>query len=473
LRIVMNVLLLPLLLAAAPAAGKGAGPRAPAEVDFAFFIPKLEDAAQLIPFLDVAGERSALLRRESWRNEVHPLLRLDVTRKDSLLEAGIDPLGAGTLSFRGNFSFSCVTLADVKKYEAACAERLKTLGEVWRKEVEGVSVVGSKDSLGRVLSGYVLKGKESCAVGGGGNTVEKPLLEAGKLLGKPPGGSMWKTAQALPGQALVVSPTAVVGLKGNGLTLTQEFKSGRYPMAKLAGAGPTPYGGAAFDGLFWSRLRVEPSQVAMLLAQVTGLMGKLCPACDRAALTDAATALAPALSGNALMFVQQVKVKGTLRTFPGRFFAAQMTLLAEASDPKVAREALENFGKLKGAKALDSGEGYSLLLREGEVKVGVRGTQLYFSNDPAVLEATFKALPATAGTQAHGAELGVDPERLARALSQVPLVDVLSVPELAGLLAASAEGGPLLLSSERLVGYADTDMASALRGQLVWTLKKP
>ncbi|MBS1150068.1 MAG: hypothetical protein H6Q89_1766, partial [Myxococcaceae bacterium] len=63
--------------------------------------------------------------------------------------------------------------------------------------------------------------------------------------------------------------------------------------------------------------------------------------------------------------------------------------------------------------------------------------------------------------------------RLARALAQVPLVDVLAVPELAGLLAASAEGGPLLLASEKLTGYADSESASVLRGQLVWTLKKP
>ncbi|MBS1150235.1 MAG: hypothetical protein H6Q89_1933, partial [Myxococcaceae bacterium] len=189
----MTALLLSLLLVAAPAPSKGT-PRAPADAEYAFFLPRLEDAAQLIPFLDAAGERSGLFRREGWRNEVHPLLRLDVTRQDSLLESGLDPNGPGTLSFRGNYSFSCVSLSDVKKYEAACAERLKTLGDPWRKDVDGVAVVGARDSLGRVLSGYVLKGKESCAVGGGGSTVEKPLLELGKLLGKPPGGAMWKTA---------------------------------------------------------------------------------------------------------------------------------------------------------------------------------------------------------------------------------------------------------------------------------------
>ncbi len=462
----MNALVLALLTAAAPAKG----PRAPADLDFAYYVPKLEDAAQLVPFLDAAGEHSGLLRREAWRNEVHPLLRVDVTRKDSLIAAGLDPAGAGTLSYRDGYAYSCVTVADAKKFEAACAERLKTLGEVWKKDVDGASVVGAKDLLGRVLAGYALKGKESCAIGGQGASVEKPLLELGKLLGKAPVAGMWKTAAALPGQAFVVSPTGVVGLKGKGLALVQEFKSGRIPSARLAGAGPSPYAGVAYDGLAWARLRVEPTQVALVLAQVTGLMGRLCPGCSPQLLTEAATVLAPLLTGNALARVGQVKVKGTLRTFVGRFFAVQLALLAEASDPTAARAALKALEGLKGAKALENGEGVSVLLREGEVVVGVRGGHLYFTNDRATLDATFGAVPAAAGKQAHGAEYGLDPALVARGLAQVPLADVLAVPELAAALAVSAEGGPLLLASEKAAGYADSD-GNALRGQAVWTLK--
>ena len=468
----MPVLILALMLTAVPPKS-AAGPRAPEDVDYAFFIPKLEDAAQLNSFLDVAGERSGLLRREGWRNEVHPLLRVDVTRKESLLESGLDPSGAATLSFKGPLTWSCVSLGEVKKYEAACAERLRTLGEPWRKQVGGAWVVGARDLLGRVLAGYVVKGKESCAISAGGNTVEKPLLELGRLLGKAPRGSMWKTAGVLPGQVVIVSPSGVVGLKGNGLVLTQQFKSTQSRVAKLAGAGPSPYGGGTFDGLFWARLRIDSSQLPLVVAQVTGLLGKLCPTCDSAALTDAATALAPALSGNVLARIHQVKVKGTLRTFAGRFFSAQLTILAEATDPKAAGEALENLSRVKGAKALESGEGYSLLLREGEVTVGVRGNQLYFSNEGTALEATLKSVPSVPGQQAHGAEYGVDPERLARALTQIPLIDVLAVPELAGLLAISAEGGPLLLATEKLVGTADTEPANVVRGELVWSLKSP
>ena len=79
-------------------------------------------------------------------------------------------------------------------------------------------------------------------------------------------------------------------------------------------------------------------------------------------------------------------------------------------------------------------------------------------------------MPAAAGKQAHGAEYGLDPALVARGLGQVPLADVLAVPELAAALAISAEGGPLLLASEKGTGWADSE-GNALRGQAVWTLK--
>lgn len=465
----MSPLLLSVFLLAAPARAAPA-PRAPVDAEFAFFIPNFAGAAELVPFLDVAAEHSGLLRREGWRSEVHPLLRVDVTRKDSLLESGLDPGGAGTLSFRGDLTFSCVQLTDPKKYEAACGDRLKGLGVPFRKELDGVSVVGAKDSLDRVLAGYVIRGKESCAIAGQGTSVEKPLLELGKLLGKAPGTSMWKNAAGLPGQAVLIAAPVAVGLKGSGLSLTGEFKSSRLGFAKLTGAGSSPYAGTAFNAMLWLRMRVEPSQLPPALAQLATLLHKACPACDPAVLTDAATALGPTLSGNVLILIEQVKVQGSLRTYAARFFAHKAVVLAEASDPKAAGAALEGFGRVPGAKPTE--DGFALQLREGEVRIGVRQGHVYLSNDGRVLEATFRALPATAGKQAHGVEFGVDPERVAKALAQVPVVDVLSVPELAVLLGASAEVGPLLLASEKLSGYADTDAAGALRGQVVWSLKK-
>ena len=177
------------------------------------------------------------------------------------------------------------------------------------------------------------------------------------------------------------------------------------------------------------------------------------------------------MTGNSLVYVQQVKVAGSLRTLGARFFAHKGAVLAETSDPKAARASLENLARIKGAKATD--DGFSLALREGELRIGVRDTHVYLSDDAVALQALFKALPTSAGKQPHGAEFAVDPERVARALGQVPVVDVLAVPELAVLLGVSAEAGPLLLASQKMTGYADTDASGALRGQMVWSLKKP
>lgn len=465
----MSPLFLTLVLLAGPAKAP-ATPRGPADAEFAFFVPDFSVAADLVPFLDAAGDHSALLRREGWRNDVHPLLRVDVSRKDSLVEAGIDPAGSGTLSFRGDYTFSCVTLADPKKYETACADRLKGYGVPFRKELDGATIVGAKDSLDRVIAGYAIRGRESCALSGQGTSVEKPLLELGKLLGKPPTTAQWKAIAGLPGQAMLIAPRVAVGLKGSGLTLTSEFKSARAPVARLAGAGPTPYGGATWDGMFWLRMRVDPTQLAPELAQLAAMLQRLCPACDPAALTDTATALAPTLTGNAVVYVQQVKVQGSLRTLGPRFFAHKGAFLAEASDPKAARAALENLSRIKGAKASD--DGYTLQLRDGTLQLGVRDNHVYLADDAAALAALFKGLPAAESKQAHGAEYSIDPERVAKALAQVPVVDVLAVPELAALLAISAEAGPLLLASEKMTGYADTDASGTVRGQHLWTLKK-
>jgi hypothetical protein len=91
---------------------------------------------------------------------------------------------------------------------------------------------------------------------------------------------------------------------------------------------------------------------------------------------------------------------------------------------------------------------------------------VFASNDPVVLEAAYKALPAAPAAQAHGAEVDVDPKLLAQGLAQVPLMDAVQSTELAGMLAAGAELGPLLLATERISGWAD-----AQRAQLSWRLK--
>jgi hypothetical protein len=161
-------------------------------------------------------------------------------------------------------------------------------------------------------------------------------------------------------------------------------------------------------------------------------------------------------------------VTGSLRTDAGRFFAVRTAVFAETHAPEEALKAIMLLGTLKGSKPLEAGDGISVLLKEGEVRMGVRGSHVFFSNDPGVLEATYKALPTTGGPMTHGAELNVDPKLLAQGLSQVPLMDAIQSTELAGVLAAGAELGPLLLATERISGWADPQKA-----QVSWKLKPP
>ena len=95
---------------------------------------------------------------------------------------------------------------------------------------------------------------------------------------------------------------------------------------------------------------------------------------------------------------------------------------------------------------------------------------LIVSNDPEVRARALTALKNAAGKQLHGVEFEVDPKLVAKGLQQVPLLEAVQTPELAGLVAAGTELGPLLLASERVSGWLDS--ASGVHtSQLVWRLE--
>lgn len=462
-----RVSMLPLLLLLALGAP---GPRAPKDAEAALHVPRLDRLSTLMPFLSRAGQRSVFLRPSTWREDFHPLLSVDLSRPEEVQGAGLAADGPVTVSVRGDFAFTCVQLADPIAYERKCLERLATLGKHFREEKDGAVLVGARDAVGRVLGGYAIKGKESCAVRGRGRSVEPLLVEAAKLLGKQATGLPFKQLDAFGGVAGAVVPNGVVSVRGAERSVTLDGRGSGAPTRGLAGGGPSPFALAAPDGLLALRVRGERDQLGPAASSVARAAADACGACDRGTVEEAAQALLPHLGGNALAFVDRVQVRGSLRTQAGRFFAMRAALLADVKDADGARAALAPLAKLRVAKPLDGGEGYALQLREGEVRIGVRQGFFYLSNDPAALEAALRASANGAGKQAHGAELQVDPRRLARALSQVSLLDAVASNELAGLVAVAGELGPLLLVSERIVGWLDPAGAQAARGQLTWVL---
>lgn len=317
-----------------------AAPRAPADAELSVYVPRLDAVEKVLPFFETAGARSVLLRPASWRGEAHPLLELDVTRRESLTQAGIDPAGALTVSRKGDFSIACVTLTDVKKHQAASDARLKRLGDLATQTAGGVTTRSAKDQLGRVQAAYAVKGNESCAIGGFGATVDKELPGLAKLLGASAAGLPgFKLAADLPGAAYFVWPDGrepgAVAVSTSGLALTLDGRARGLPLLQLAAPRASPFAALAPPGMLTVRLEVARAAVPALLEQVTRQLP------NGAALGPAAKALAPLLTGNTALYVHAVKVTSGLRTAEQRFFALKLVLLAETSEPAQAKAALD------------------------------------------------------------------------------------------------------------------------------------
>jgi hypothetical protein len=431
-------------------------PRAPAEAELVAYVPRLEQVSTLMPFLNAAGSKSALLRPEAWRSDMHPLIDLDVVSKDSLITAGIDPAGSLTSSRIGDYSFSCVTLGSVEAFRKLADAKLARLGQVFEKTEAGVSLYASRDPVGRVLAAYSVAGKESCAVFGHGLSVEKQFTALAKATTKPAPGPGFALGSKLPGALQVVDPAGTphgaISISAKELTLTADSKLKGTNLMQLAGAGPSPYGALSTHGLAVVRARAAKAQLPELIQQV------LRYAPGSATLGPLAKEVAPLLTGNTALVVSHARVTTGLRTKEARFFALRFAVLAEVTDAAAVSALLEKV------------EPKSLAFREGTLTLGLEGTTLVVSNDNEARSKAVAALAKADGKQARGLEFEVDPKLVAKALQQVPLLEAVQTPELAGLVAVSAELGPLLLASERVSGHLDSTGTAQHTGRLTWRL---
>ncbi len=431
-------------------------PRAPADAEVVAYVPKLADSAQLLPFFTAAGSRSVLLRPDSWRSESHPLIEVDVTSKDSLALAGIDAAGSLTSSRLGESSIACVTVSNVDTYRKAADAKLARLGEVFEKVEGGVSVYASRDQLGRVLAAYALQGKESCAISGHGRSVEPQFPLLSKLVTKTATGPGVTMATKVPGVVQLIAPSGsshgVLALTAKNLALTVDGKSKGLGLAQLAGAGPSPLGAFSVSGMAVVRARVAKGQVPSLVEQAVRQFP------GASTLLPLAREAAPFFTGNAAVLLSHARVTSGLRTREARFFALRGALLAEVNDVAAVAAMLEKL------------DPKTLAFREGTLTVKVEGSLLVVSNDPEVRTRALAAVASASGKQAHGVEFEVDPKLVARGLQQVPLMEAVQAPELAGLVAAGTELGPLLLASEKVFGFLDSPAAGVHAGKIVWQL---
>ncbi|XXF79199.1 hypothetical protein P2318_05445 [Myxococcaceae bacterium GXIMD 01537] len=454
-------LVLATALSAAPAAP---APRAAAASDTVVHAPRLDRLGGLSAFMRRAGEHAALFRPSAWAPDFHPFLPLDPTQPASLTAAGVDPAGAATVSFRHDGRVTCLRLADTKLFQSRAQEALQAGGALKSSTAQGVTTVSAPRSAGGT-AGYALKGPDVCAFTGPG-TAEALQKEASKLVTRAPAPNA--RLGKLSGVLFVSQGGQLLGLDGTADALQADGNSTRLPLPAFKAAGLSPYGAMKPEGLLFSRAQVAPSALAPTVDALRAQVQRLCTDCPRDEVAAMARAVAERLTGHVLLHVDGVKVRESLRTPEGRFFAPRQALAAEVTDAAAVKTALAPLGKLPGVRALD--DGWVLPVKGGTLSLRLQGRQLVLGNDEAVVQNLLAALPEKGAKLSRAAEFTVDPKRVARGLSQVSLLDIMADEQLAGLFALSAELGPLLAASERITGWLDSAPGGGHRFALTWTL---
>jgi hypothetical protein len=464
----MLSLLLATTLAAAPA------PRAATSADTLVHIPRLDALASLSTFMERAGKDAALLRPAAWYAELHPFLSLDPRRPETLTAAGIDPAGPLTLSLDNTGRVSCSRLTDPKAFQARAADVLDAEGrEVKPSTAGGVTTVSVARDMGG-HAGYALKGNEVCAFSSlGGGFVDDG---AGKVLLKEASRLVSRAAKpdarlsAVPGLLYLVVPgrKLVMGVSASDTELRLEGSSAGLPLPSFQAPGTSPYGAMKPDGLLFSRARVAPASLSHAVGSVSGRLQQVCPECPPSEVDALARTVARYLTGHTLLRVEEVKVRGSLRSPEGRFFAPRQALAAELTDAGAVKAALASLAKFPGATALE--DGHALSVKGGTLLVRLAGRHLVVGNDEAATQTLLAALPPQGAKLERAVDFTLDPKRVSQGLAQVSLMDVMKDKQMAGIFAIAVELGPLLGKSERLTGWLDSAPGNTHRFSLTWAL---
>ncbi len=465
--------LLALVVTAAPSATSGPAPLPSVDgADAVVMVARMDRMGRMVSFLEKAGRYSVILRPASWVSEVHPLLSFDPTRPDSIASAGIDAAAGLTISLFPDARVTCVAVSDLARYEPQAQARLGQLGAVGRAKDAGASVVVAAVK-GRAVAGYVLRGKLSCATEG--PRSEDLLRKAAKALARGPRRAPWTSPAAAEDSFYVTSAQSTLQLTGK-LDMLEARGSGPVSgIPSLKPAGPSPYGGVAPSGLMLVRARVTPDGVRRILGRMGAELLSACAVCNPDVVGGLIGSMRGQLTGEVLVRVDRVKAPpGSLRSRSARYFAVKHAYLAEVADPAVASAALVSLLKLGAVRTAE--DTYSIQAGTeagaGTLFAGLSGKHLYFSNDEEALKAALAAVSsARPGVPLeHGLDLFVDPRLVARAFGQVSLLDLMSSRDLAPLVAAGTELGPLFAHSERLTGWMDPDGAGGQRFAFAWKL---
>lgn len=446
-------------------------PRVHPSAEVAVYVPSLRQLEQVTPFLRQAGMYAVALRTEGFRDTMHPVLNVDLTRLDEVEAAGIDPARGVTVSFPPNARVSCVALRHPKRYQAAVEGRLKTVGQLWRGREAGARLLAATLD-GKWLQGSVLRPNEACTVRFSRPSGEALLREVARMLARPASARAFERTKTPNAVAFVKGPFGNWAIEGAPGALTASTGEVRPSIVALNGPGKSPYALWAPDGLLRVRARLKKEPLLKQLPLVLRELGAVCPGLSEKAVGELGQSVSRHLTGNVALWVSRVQVETALRTPSGRFFAAKLLFLAELSSPPEASSALSALAQFPQARAVADNR-YEVTCEKGTLWVGIFGPHLFVANEGKTLEEGLASLPARPDTQKHSLEFAGHLPLWARGLSQIPLFEALGQPELAGLFAVGTELGPLMSKSETLSGHLQALPSGRQAASVRWQLATP
>jgi hypothetical protein len=412
-------------------------------------VSNLQQLKQLGPFLEVASRYSNILQPQTLVGEAYPLLPVDIFSADSLNTSGLNAQGPWNYYKFDALSLACLQVVNPTVFIAATNEKLKRSGELFNKKINGLNVIGVKDSLGRTLSAYIIDKQRTCALTGHGYSIEKQLPLLAQYFVKPY--ALQKPPQPGLAELQLQNGEANFSCSAKGRVAQVDARFTQLNAPHFQGPGPSVFARFSSPGLLNFRARFEPKEVPALLRA-------LLPRIPFAkTLEPAIEAIAPHLTGNVALFASQVKVTKGLLSTEARFFALKLAVLAETNNSAQAERVL---------KSLDASQ---LSSKSGTLKIKTEGNFISLSNDDKTLESALGAARDASGVQKHGFEFTIEAPLLAKALGQVPLLEAVQSAELAGVLAAGTETGPLLTATEKIEGRLDY-VKDIHIGHLDWSL---
>ena len=434
----LTSLLVTVSLSAAPPAAQ-----ALEKPEWALEVPRIDRVPDLLTFFTRAGEEAALLLPTTWLPELHPLFPLDFEDPAQLQSAGVAKSSALVVSEAKLKRMTCLQVESLPKYAERADAQLTLQGEVSRQKIGAIQTVSAKRE-GKVVAAYAVKGKTVCSILSG-RGHEATVKDAVAAVGRP------APAASKQGPARLWLPTGSGYLKGDAKSLHAQGEQHTRAIPKLATSTPGALDEHVPSGLLFVRGRVDPED---LMTFFEPNLIQLCSACPPHAVKKLLAVLAQEMSGEFIWRIDGLNPNPDFSTQASRIrsirYAVGFGLANSEGAPGRFAEALTQSG------ASGQATEWEVPLDGRGVSIRFEGSTVWLFTDKKALERLRKS-PASSGQLDGATYARLDAKEAGKALSRISILDLLRRPELASLVAVSAEVGPLLEASRSLEWHLEPD----------------